>query len=76
MRVWREKDRWISLFKFLITDSETCIIDIPYRPTNFRSIIVKSYYILSFPEISQKKKEIEGIEPFDDNRDKSIDIKK
>jgi hypothetical protein len=48
----------------------------PYRPTNFRSTVIKLYYILSFPEISQEKKEIEGIESFDDDRDESINVKK
>jgi hypothetical protein len=52
VRVWREKDGWTGLFKFFVTDGETCIIDMPYRPTNFRSTVVKSYYILSLPEAS------------------------
>jgi hypothetical protein len=47
----------------------------PYKSINFRSIIVKSYYI--FPEISQKeKKEIESIKLPDDDRDESIDTEK
>jgi hypothetical protein len=50
----------------------------PYRPTNFRSIIIKLYYILPLSETSQKKEEekIEGIEPPDDDRDEPIDTKK
>jgi hypothetical protein len=52
IRVWREKDKWTGLFKLLTTDGEICIIDMPYRPTNFRSTVVKSYYILSLPEVS------------------------
>jgi hypothetical protein len=76
IRVWRKKDKWTGLFKFLITDSEICIIDMPYGPTNFRSIIIKSYYILSLSEVSQEKKEIEDIESPDDDRDEPINIEK
>jgi hypothetical protein len=48
----------------------------PYGLTNFRSIVIKSYYILPLPEISQGKKEIENIESPDDDKDKPIDAKK
>jgi hypothetical protein len=45
----------------------------PYKSTNFRSIVIKPYYIL--PEVSQeKKKKIEDIESPDDDRDEPIDI--
>jgi hypothetical protein len=47
----------------------------PYRPTNFRSIVIKPYYIL--PEIPQEKKEeIEGIKSLNDDKDESIDTEK
>jgi hypothetical protein len=47
----------------------------PYRPTNFRSIVIKPYYIL--PEASQEEeKEIESIESLDDDRDEPIDTEK
>jgi hypothetical protein len=45
----------------------------PHRPTNFRSTVIKLYYILSFPEASQEEKEIEDIELSDDDRDGPID---
>jgi hypothetical protein len=48
----------------------------PYGLTNFRSTVIKSYYILPLPEISQEKKEIEDIESPDDDKDKPIDAKK
>jgi hypothetical protein len=48
----------------------------PYKPTNFRLTVIKLYYILSLPEISQEKKEIENIEPPNDDRDESINAKK
>jgi hypothetical protein len=48
----------------------------PHKPTNFRSIVIKLYYILSLPEISQEEKEIEGIEPPDDDKNEPIDAKK
>jgi hypothetical protein len=44
----------------------------PYRPTNFRSTVIKSYYILPLPEASQKKKEIENIKSPDDDKDEPI----
>jgi hypothetical protein len=47
----------------------------PYRLTNFRSIVIKLYYILSLPEASQKKKEIENIKFLDNDRDEPIDAK-
>jgi hypothetical protein len=44
----------------------------PYKPTNFRSIIIKLYYIL--PEAPQEKEEeIEDIKSPDDDRDEPID---
>jgi hypothetical protein len=50
----------------------------PYRLTNFRSTVVKPYYILPLLEVSQEKeeKEIEGIKPPDDDRDEPIDAEK
>jgi hypothetical protein len=48
----------------------------PYKPTNFRSIIIKLYYILPLPEISQEEEEIEDIELFNDDRNESIDTEK
>jgi hypothetical protein len=48
----------------------------PHRPTNFRLTVIKSYYILSLPEVPQEKKEeIEGIKSFNDDKDEPIDIK-
>jgi hypothetical protein len=71
MRVWREKDGWTGPFKFLATNGETCTIDMPHGPTNFRSTVVKPYYTLF--EASQEEEEIEGIELSDDDRDEPID---
>ena len=48
----------------------------PYRPTNFRSTVIKLYYILPLPETSQEKKEIENIESPDDDRDELINAEK
>jgi hypothetical protein len=44
-----------------------------HKSTNFRSTVIKLYYILPLPEIFQEKKEIENIESSDDDRDESID---
>jgi hypothetical protein len=75
VRVWREKNEWIGPFKFFIIDGEIYIIDMSHEPTNFRSIVVKSYYILSLPETSQEEEEIENIKSFNDDRDESINAK-
>jgi hypothetical protein len=48
----------------------------PHRLTNFRSTVIKLYYILPLLEASQKKKEIEDIKPPNDDRDESINAKK
>jgi hypothetical protein len=45
-----------------------------HGPTNFRSTVIKSYYILL--EASQEKEEIEGIESPDDDKDEPIDAEK
>src|SRR5271156_6930345 len=45
----------------------------PHGPTNFRSTVVKPYYILPLPEAPQEEEGIEGIEPSDDDRDGPID---
>jgi hypothetical protein len=44
VRVWREKDGWNGPHKLLATDGQTCTIQMPYGPTNFRSTVVKPYY--------------------------------
>ena len=43
VRVWREKDGWKGPFKLLHTDGETCTVNMPYGPANFRSTVVKPY---------------------------------
>jgi len=70
VRVWREKDGWTGPFKFIATDGDICIIDMLYGPTNFRSTVVKLYYI--FTEIPQGKK-IENTEFFDEDRNELAD---
>jgi hypothetical protein len=71
MRIWREKDGWISLFKLFIINGETCTIDMPYGLTNFRLTVIKLYYTL--PEAPQKEEEIEDIKSFDSDKDEFID---
>ena len=44
IRVWRKKGGQKGLYKLLATNSKTCTIKMPYRPTNFRLIVVKPYY--------------------------------
>jgi hypothetical protein len=47
-----------------------------HRPTNFRSTVIKLYYILPLSEASQKKEKIENIKSLDDDRDELINIEK
>ena len=44
VRVWREKHGWNGPYKLLAINGETCTIDMPHGPTNFRSTVVKPYY--------------------------------
>jgi len=48
--VWREgpigqPGYWSGLYNLLSIKNETCTIQLPYRPTNFRSIVVKPYLV-------------------------------
>lgn len=45
VRVWREKEGWTGPYKLLATQGETCTIDMPRGPVNFRSTVVKPYFI-------------------------------
>ena len=42
--IWREKHSWNRPYKLLAINSEICIINILYKPTNFQSTVVKPYY--------------------------------
>ena len=44
VRVWREKNGWQGPYKLLATSGETCTIDMPHGPANFRSTVVKPYF--------------------------------
>jgi len=43
VRVYRENNGWKGPFKLISTDGETCTIEMPHGPTNFRSTAVKPY---------------------------------
>ena len=54
--VWREgpigqPDYWSGPYNLLSIKNETCTIQLPHRPTNFRSIVVKPYLV--DPEITE-----------------------
>ena len=51
VRVYREKDKWTGPFKLLSTQGETCTIELPSGPTNFRSTNVKTYHQPPLEEI-------------------------
>lgn len=44
VRVWREKEGWKGPYKLLSMNGETCTIQMPDGPKNFRSTTVKPYY--------------------------------
>jgi hypothetical protein len=45
VRVWRERKGWKGPYKLIATDGETCTVEMPYGPTNFRTIVVKPFHI-------------------------------
>ena len=44
VQVWQEKKGWTGLYKLLITNKETYIVDMPYVPTNFCLTVIKPFY--------------------------------
>ncbi len=42
--VYREKNGWNGPYKLIAINGETCTIQMPYGPTDFRSTVVKPYY--------------------------------
>jgi hypothetical protein len=45
VRVWRERKGWKGPYKLIATDGETCTVEMPYGPTNFRTTVVKPFHI-------------------------------
>jgi len=44
VRVWREKGGWSGPHKLIAIDGQTCTIQMPHGPTQFRSTVIKPYY--------------------------------
>ena len=44
VRVWREKKGQQGLYKFIAINSQTYTIQMPHRPSQFQSTIIKPYY--------------------------------
>jgi len=56
VRVWREKDGWNGPYKLLAINGETCTIDMPHGPTNFRLTVVKLYYVKEeIPDVPEQE---------------------
>ena len=54
--IWRKKDGQIGPYKLLVINGEKYIINMPYRPTNFRLTIVKLYYVKEeIPDILEQE---------------------
>ena len=48
--VWREGPTgqpgyWSGLYNLLSIENKNCTIQLPYRPTNFRSTVIKPYLV-------------------------------
>ncbi|KAI1004554.1 hypothetical protein K3495_g3658 [Podosphaera aphanis] len=41
--VWRENNKWTGPFRLLAIDGQSCRVELPNGPTNFRSTVVKPY---------------------------------
>jgi hypothetical protein len=72
VRVWREKGGWKGPYKLLAVDGETCTVDMPHGPTNFRSTIVKPYHREEPPEGERGQCRVRAE---DDQEDEPIDAK-
>ena len=44
VRVWCKKKRQQSPYKLITINSQTCTIQIPYRPSQFQLTVIKPYY--------------------------------
>jgi hypothetical protein len=42
--VWRESGNWTGLYRLLAIEGETCRIQLPSGPTNFRTTSIKPYF--------------------------------
>ena len=43
VRVWRKKEGWKGLYKLIVINGETYIVNMPQGPAKFRLTIVKLY---------------------------------
>jgi hypothetical protein len=43
VHVWREKKEWTGPYKLIVTEGETCTIDMSQGPVKFRSTVVRLY---------------------------------
>ncbi len=42
--VWRESGNWTGPYRLLVIEGETCCVQLPSRPTSFRTTSVKPYF--------------------------------
>lgn len=54
----REKQNWAGLFKLLAINNDTCTIELPSAPTDFRSTVVKQYCTDEHTLIPEKENRI------------------
>jgi hypothetical protein len=81
--VWREgnanqRGKWTGPFKFLGIEGETCKIELPSGPTDFRSTVVKPFLIESTVEVEPTNENVqptdEDVQPPDENQDPAPEI--
>ena len=60
VRVWREKKGWTGPYRLLAVEGETCTIDLPHGPTNFRSTVVKLFYREEVPGKTSESHDLIG----------------
>ena len=77
VRVWREKKGWTGPYTLLATDNQTCTVEMPSGPTNFRSTVVKPYLYgteepTELPEVENPSSDSDGNGQRDDIGDNTI----
>ena len=55
VHIWHKKDGWNRPYKLLAINSEIYTIDIPYKPINFQSTIIKLYYMEEILDILKQE---------------------
>ena len=74
VRVWRENIGWTGPFKLLDITGETCRIDMPHGPVNYRTTCVKPYFTDEGEQDLDVLKKPEEVTKFCDDQNNDPDI--